>query len=340
MKYIEFLKKLSKNEIGGAYLFYGEEALLIEKTVDFIIKKYIPENFLVLNYTSLSGKNTNLEEIYSALETIPFMNDKRVVLLDEISEFQKLNNLDEDFYNLLDNLQNSTIAIFLDKENGLKKNLKLFKYFKKNGTEVEFEKLDDAGIKRFISNSVKSKNKKIENAEIYYFLNRIGYQNKKLEINLYEIENELNKVINATKGETITREKIEKVIEENTDLNIFDLLENLSRKDTEKTLLCLYELYSKDEPAAVILHMISRRYRHIYEHIVLTEKNLPEKEKLKIMGISEYEYRNIKKYRYDKREIIEALRKIMQVEILLKSTTNDELMLLEYLVTVLIKICK
>lgn len=334
MNYKEFKKKLAGKDIGGAYLFSGEEGLIIERTIEYIVNSFLEPTFRDLNLTYLHGSNINSKDFYGYIETLPFMSKKRIVIIDELSEMLQKIDTSDDFLNTIKNLAKETILIFNDLDQRLNKTTKFYKFLKKINANVEFAKLDNVELLKFIKREVESKGKKIKDSDISYFIMNTGYQNKKLETNLYELISELKKLISYSSGEEISKGDIDKIIKKTADSNIFNLLEALAKKDSIKALEYFHGLYEKNESIAGILHMIQRRYRHLYEYRSLYSINKSDSYIRQVLSISDFEYKTIGKMsaNFNTCQLKNCLNKILEIDKRLKSTTTDELILMEYMI--------
>lgn len=335
MQYGKFIEYTKSDDFGGAFLLYGDEKRLIEKTVSYLSDRFV-KNFRELNYNYLHGDSLSLDDFYSSIETLPFMNDKRLVVLDELNEFMKRFSFSETFYDSIKNLKNDTILIFIGDD--IKKTSGLYKFFKKNKREVEFNKLNNRELVNYINRELKNNSKSMREIDINYFIMLSGYFNKRLDVDLYHLESELNKLINASDEKAISREDIDNLIEKQNDSNIFNLLDSLMKKNSDSAVGYLFDLYEKDETMMGVLYMIQRRFRLLYKYNVLASDGESDDYIKKILNISDYEYRVIKNCskNYSTNSIRDILDEVIEIEGSLKSVNCDELLLLQYTV---VKIC-
>ena len=89
------------------------------------------KNFKDFNIMNLQGKNLDLGYLVSACETLPVMNDKKLIIVSDVAEFVKNIDFKKDLEDHFDNFSNDTLLIFLDDEMGVNKNTSFYKYFKK-----------------------------------------------------------------------------------------------------------------------------------------------------------------------------------------------------------------
>ncbi|MFB0972455.1 MAG: DNA polymerase III subunit delta [Tissierellia bacterium] len=340
MKYGEFRKQIENKNINGAYLFTGEEGLVMERTIEYIVNTFVNPTFKDFNYTYLNSIDLELDNFYSSIETLPFMSDKRVVIINELNNLQTKQNLSDVFFETLKNISDDTIVIFHDSDQNLKKNTKLYKFFKGINKVIEFDKLNNHELSKFLKKEILKRDKAINEGDLSYFIMLSGYHNKKVDVNLYDVETEVEKLISYSSSERITREEINKTTEKANDSDIFNLLEGLANKNSADSLRYLHDLYDKNESLNGILYMIQRRYRQMYKYSSLYQDMKSEVDIKKIIGIpSDYEFKIVSKISRgtDLCDLRDNLEKILDIDKKLKSTSQDQLLLMEYLI---VDMCK
>ena len=79
--YDVFEKEVKKGNIKNSYIFCGLDEGLIKDSVKLLSKPFINDGLGDLNYIKLDGLNVTIDEIVNACETMPFMSEKKVVLV-------------------------------------------------------------------------------------------------------------------------------------------------------------------------------------------------------------------------------------------------------------------
>lgn len=339
MNYKDFKKVLSSKDLGGAYLFFGDEALAMERTIDYIKKTFIAGPFQDLNFTYIHGSTLDSKNFYAYIETIPFMSDKRMVVLDELGPMLGKLDLDQGFFQTLENLSKDTIVIFFDSDQDLKKTTKFYKFFKKLNRQVEFSKFDSFELRNFIKRELKEKGKVIKDGDLSYFIMLTGYENKKLDVNLYDLLTEIDKLVSYSQDNIISRAEIDKIVEKSKDSNIFNLLDALAEKNSKLALDYLHDLYDKNEDMIGILYMIQRRYSHLYQYSSLMKMKKADSFVRDLLGISDFEYKVVARSvrNFSPCDLKDYMKMILETDKRVKSTSNSPLLLMEYL---LVSLCK
>lgn len=73
--------EVKKGQVDNSYIFCGLDEELIKEGIEKIVNKVLDKNFLDLNYIRLDGMITTIDEIINACETMPFLGEKKVVVI-------------------------------------------------------------------------------------------------------------------------------------------------------------------------------------------------------------------------------------------------------------------
>lgn len=331
MFFNEFIDRLGKDNIDNKYLFYGKEEYLMDKAVEKIKEKYITNSIGAMNFDKINGKEIELKDLVNICETLPFMSEKRIVVIDNIGSFiSNLGNKQDKLYDYLDTLADFLILIFLDRDEEIKKNMKIYKYFNKTKNVVDFSKLEGRYLDKFIEDLVKKNNKKISQGNIAYFTQKSSYNSRNIDISLFELENELLKVINFSKGE-ITRDDIDEVLVDNQDINIFDLLTQIVNLNTDKALDLLDEMYMKNEPIQRIHYMITRQTRMMLSYKVYEKKGYSPSMIQSKMKVGNFEFRKFKNesMRFTIQKLSYIMKELLEMDKKLKTSLIDDKLAME-----------
>lgn len=320
----------------GAYLFYGKEKYLIENAVGYLINKYV-KGTEAFNYTKFKGSEVKPEDIISACETYPVMNDKKLVLVRDVVDFLGENDLKDSFYDFLDNLSDFVILIFWD-TGSLKKTTKFYKFFKKKDRDMDFAKLSPADLNNFIKGYFIRKGKEIGPSELALFISESGYNSKNEDVSLLNLKTEMDKIAAHAKDKRILREDISSSITENIDTNIFKFLDAMMGRRSEEALKELHNLYKLGEPSLRIFTMIIRQVKNFLSYKILSNKNISQADIMNKMEVKKYEFGKIKSFEknFTKEFLIDFYEELIRSDELFKTSSIDEKLIME---TLIIKYC-
>ena len=332
-------KKIYKDEThSGAYLFFGKEKYLMENAVGYLLNKYV-KGSEAFNYTKFKGSEVKPEDIISACETYPVMNDKKVVLVRDVTDFIGEYDLKKSFYEFLDKLSDFVILIFWD-TGDLKKTTKFYKYFKNNKRDIDFAKLGPVDANRFVKSYFLRKGKKINDREAALFIKESGYSSKNEDLVLLDLISEMDKIAAAAKDKVITESDIRSLITENIDTNIFAFLDAMFERNSERALVEFHNIVKLGEQYPIIFYMIIRQVKNLLSYKILSQKNLSQAEMMNKMGVSKFEFeRKLRVYEknFTIKFLTEFYDELIKADEYFKTSSVDEIIIFE---TLIIKYCQ
>lgn len=332
-------KDIEKENLSKAYLFYGEEKLLIENTLKGVIQNNISIDFADFNYYTFEGKDLEYEKLINAAETLPLMSNKKLIVVKDVSGFNENNDLNDEFYDFLKNLGEYIILIFIEGNDKLNKNTKLYKFFTKEKRNIEFSKLKELDTVSFIEKYLKKHKKVMTRSNIMYFIKKTNYHSRNLNITLLDIKNELDKLIASTTEKEINKEEIDFQGNDLIDENIFGFLNYLSERKLEGALNSFSDLYSLNEPVQKIMVMFIRQVRLLLSLKLLRGEGYSDMDIQRQVGIKPYEYSKLSRHinRFSLEFLKSFYNQLLESDRLMKSTSIDERTLME---TLVVKFCK
>lgn len=240
-------KHIEKKEFSPIYLLYGEEDYLKKLYKDKLKTAIIGED-LTMNYNYYEGKNIDTSEVISQAQTLPFFNDKRLIIIENSELFKKQNDL-ADF---IGSMPDTTYIIFV--ENQIDKRGRLYKQVNKVGTVSEMKGLNDKNLKIWIASILKQDNKRITQDTASYLLGKTGP----------DMENILNEVEKLTcyafDRDIISKEDVDAVCTEQVEGKIFQMIDAIAIKDNDLALNLYYDLLSLREKPLSILFLLARHF--------------------------------------------------------------------------------
>lgn len=308
MKYEE-LKKSLINQIESGYILYGSDFFLLNNSVKIIVdacKLEFPE----FNFIKFDEENLNLDDVVRALETLPIMSEKKVVLLDLSNNLPKLkfDSLKEYFNN-----PNSTCVFILNLgSNADFKNLPL------NITSVDCNPISNDIAVRFVANEIRKYGKCADQDVINLIIeNCRGDLNNSIK--------EINKLCNFIgNNQKITAEDVDLLCTDFKEYQIFELTEQLANKNASKVFEILYLFKRNKEQGRGLFGLIYNHFRRLF-FVSVTNENV--KELSKLLEIKEFAVQKcIKQAKYfTKKQLKSIVDKCSELDFQIKqSLTNFE----------------
>ncbi|MCM1087707.1 MAG: DNA polymerase III subunit delta [Muribaculaceae bacterium] len=258
-------EELKSGQLRQVYLLYGEEAYLIRQYRDKL-KKALAGDGDSMNCHHFEGKAVNVGEIIDLAETMPFLSDKRLIVIENSGLFKRGGEQLAEYFK-----EPAETAYFILVESEVDKRSKLYKALSAKGRAVEFKTQEEAVLKRWILGTLKRENKKITERDLGLFLEKTG-------TDMDNISKELEKVIcYCLERDVVTRKDIEEVCTRQINNRIFDMMSAIAEKRQTEAMKLYYDLLTLKEPPMRILFLLARQFNLLLQVKELHKKGYPAK---------------------------------------------------------------
>lgn len=227
----------------------GDNSFGLKNELDRLTEDFV-KNHGELALERLDGQEADFKRVNEALTSLPFLSDKKLIILREASTNKEFaEKFEQIFNNLPDNTDLILVEPKLDKRTAYYKSLKAKTDFR------EFKQLDTGGLAQWLVKAAKEQGGSLSTGDARYLVERLGTDQRMLS-------NELEKLL--IYDSNISRSNIDLLTVASPQSTIFQLLEAAFAGRAEKTL----ELYAeqralKVEPQQIIamlawqLHVLS-----------------------------------------------------------------------------------
>ena len=265
-------KKIQKEIQNGIYLFYGEELYFLET----IIKK-MKKNFgeLIPGINLVTIDETNIQNIIPEIETPAFGYNKKLIIVKNTGLFKKEGKrknaiLTEEKEKLIKyipehikEIEESIVLIFIEESAD---KFKLYKLIDEYGVICQFEKQKLPQLVARLKAICNAYKVKVDDITLKYLVENCG-------TSLQDLINEIRKLIEYVGAEgIITKNEIDLLAIKQIESVIFDLTDNLGKKDIDKALEVLNNLLYNKEPIQKILITLYNHFKKLYL-VKLSEKH-------------------------------------------------------------------
>ena len=258
-------KELKNNELKSIYSLYGEELFLLDNIVKKIKNKF-GDLIKGINYISID--ENSYKSLISEIETPAFGYEKKLIIIKNagiLSSEGKRKNVEISNYRdilikyLKENIKSfekNVILIFI--ENSADTRLKIYKTLDELGIVCKFEFQKLPQIKARIKAICNGYKVIIDENTLTYFIESCG-------TSMQELINEIRKLIEYV-GENgkIEKKDIDNLSTKKFESVIFDLTDNLGKKDIKTSLTVLRNLVYAKEPVQKILITLYNHFKKIY----------------------------------------------------------------------------
>ncbi len=309
-------KKLKQNLPKSIYLLYGEESFLLESCLKKI-KRNFGELINGINYIQIY--ENNIDELIQNIETPAFGYENKLIIVknskiferggkNKSKEKEKTVDLINDYIkNNEDNIKENCLLIFV--EDSVEKN-KLYNTIEKIGIVCNFERLKPNQACARLNNICNAYKVKVSNADLNYLIESCG-------TNMQVLINEIRKLIEyAGENGTIKKIDIDNLCIKQMEAVIFDLTDNLGKKQIRKSLEILDNLIYSKEPIQKILVTLYNHFKKLYIIKIAIEQNEDIAESLKLKPNQMFltsKYKTQSEY-FTKEELRKIIQKLIDLD--------------------------
>jgi DNA polymerase III, delta subunit len=243
------------------YLIFGDEKYLTLQYENKLKSAIVSKDAELINTSSFDGIS-NIEQVSSAIETLPFFSDYRLVTIKDSGLFKiGKKDMTDKMVEIIKNMPETTVVIFSNED--IDKRNSLYKTIKKYGYICEINKLKDTELVKWVE---KYSEGKVKGSLAAYFVQNIG-------TSLETINSELDKLISYCTTESITKENIDNICTKSLESNMFDMIDAIGNKQADKALEIYNNMLVMKQSPVAVLTMIARQFKLILECKYLLRKN-------------------------------------------------------------------
>lgn len=247
------------------YLIFGRERLLLEEAVTRLKRRVAEQGDLDFNYDVFRGDADSPETVAAAAQTLPFMSEKRLVVVRDVH----LMNADAQrtIAEYVSNPSPETCLVLVAEK--IAKNSALYKAVERaKGTVHEYEAPRKSEYPAWIRKHLAERGMNVTAAAAGRIFEVIGED-------LGRLTNEIEKICLYHLGkDSLDTDDVDEVLSATTQASIFELTDSLGHRDSRKALRTLENLVGRNEPISAIYHMIVKHMRMLLGTKALVERGV------------------------------------------------------------------
>ncbi len=269
VKFNEFMGTLRRNPLKHVYLLSGEESYYIDLAKERILSMLFPDGNRSDSLIPVQG-DVDIDELEGMLGTVPLFAEKNVVLVEHTNLFRetksgdkggKGNKKQDRFISLLQDMPESSYIIFVTKEKADKRR-KLYKAVEKAGAVLEAEAVRAWNINDWLQGKLQSMNREMDRDATAYFNGIVGMMQ---QISLGYLDREMDKLMLYSENRRITKQDLAEVFSGLPEVSLFALMDAVSEKNGRKSMELLNRLLSGGTYAPLILSLLVRHIRQLWQ---------------------------------------------------------------------------
>ena len=331
MSSLQQLKQdLREKNPANLYLFYGEEAFLLQHYLTQLKKLLVEELTESFNYHKLNTESFDIQVFADSVENLPMMAENTMVVVDEVDIF-KLPEADrEKIVQVLEDIPEYCTVVFAYANPAWKPDTrmkKLWSAFKNNGQVVEFCKQSQRDLTAWITRHFAANQKTITPDLCVYLL-------EITDGTMTSLAGEISKISAFSGAQQITKSDIDAVTEPVLDAVVFKMTDQLGEGEYGAALNTVQKLLKMQQEPIAILGAIGGHFRRMGTARVLLDAGRNYSELMSLYGISDYAAKKAMgaAKRFSTGFYSTASRLILETDRQMKTSFDDPKRLLEVLI--------
>ena len=289
MKFGEFMAAIRKGELPHVFLLSGEEPYYIDKAKGALLGRLFPDGVGMEDALQKVNGDMALADLLASIEAAPFFADKNVIALSGTNLFRE-NKAPADTKELealchqLGNMPPYSYLIFVAPYKADKRR-KLYKALSKNGLVLEAEPLRAWNIQDWLQDKLRAIHKEMDRDAYAYFAGAVSMMQ---QISLEFLDREFDKLALFAEERRITKAELVKVFAGLPEVSVFSLMDAISERNSRKALMLLKRQLADGTYFTVILSLLTRHVRQLWQAKTLQAKGIRGKALAKPMELNPF----------------------------------------------------
>ena len=231
---------------------YGQDTYRSRQKLNEIIERYKKIHKSGLSLIFFDFKEDSFEDFRDAFKSFSMFKEKKLMVLKNLFFNSKIEN---DFLKNLREISRPKEIILIYEEE-IDENTPLAKELKKEAKFQKFNLLEGIFLKNWVKREFQKYSARIEPEALNLLLDFVGND-------LWQMENEIKKLVNYSPGKEIKRKDIELLVKPKIETDIFKTIDAIAAKNKRKALFLMKEHLEKGDSPAYLLAMINFQFRNL-----------------------------------------------------------------------------
>lgn len=265
-------QSLKLHTLGSLYVLHGEEAYLRDHYLGKIKEQVLAPGLEEFNLHTIQGKDANPRVISEAVDCLPMMSERTMVLVTDYDLFKAPEDQREALITLFSDLPEYVCLVFVYDLIEYKSDArtKLAQALKNHGLVIPFPHQSQGDLVDWIHRRFHALDREIDSELAKYLIFLCGDL-------MNTLAGEISKIAAYAKHTRITREDIDAVAVPLLDAIVFQMTDAVLRRDFDRAVRVLSELYSQQEAPHKIHAALAKNLRQLYTARLALEAHMGSK---------------------------------------------------------------
>ncbi len=315
------------------YILVGQNDFSLRQSLEEIKQSISDQALLAANTTTLDGQQVSVDQLRSVCETVPFLSEKRLVIINGLLErfepktksrrqkkIAPVTSQQNEYKSLaayISKIPDSTILVLLDGR--IRSDNPLLRELSAKAKVKSFPLLRDTRLRQWIQKRVTEEGGSISPQAVDLMAKLVGSD-------LWIMSNEIDKLILFTSGHRIEEEDIKAVVSHTQETNVFAMVDAILEFKAGTAEESLQQLLQRGAAPAYLLVMLSRQVQMIFRAKELGKQGKPKVEIQNRLGLtSEFALNKTLEQadRYPLERLKDVYHKLLEADLSIKTGKYD-----------------
>ncbi len=273
----EFFARRDRLAFAPVFMVFGSESLLKAKVVSVIRKKFLTEGAEDFDTALFYGDETKAESVLEQLESLPFLSERRVIVLKDADSMRS-----EEAKKLVPYIESpSNSSVFIVVAEKPDKRLMFFKRLSESAVQIECKPpRNPEDIRRWLITEMKRRNLYMDQEAMDIFCMNVP-------MDYAGAFNELEKIILLSgEAKQLTKQTIIDSLTKLSRFSEYDLVDAVGAKNKQAAMTILKELLDNDASMIYIVSLLSNLFVTLWKirslrnsgisEVEISNKHIPE----------------------------------------------------------------
>jgi DNA polymerase III subunit delta len=306
------------------YVFHGDDKHAIDRQLAELQERMGDRAMLDLNTSRFQGAGLSLSELQHACDSVPFLGDKRLVVVTDLVAARPA--FMDELLAYLPDLPATTRLVFLEHKS-LPKNHPLVSLADQSGYVRQFKRLEGASLEKWIRDEVAARGGQIAHRAAHLLALNVGND-------LYMLEMEIEKLVLYKGGEMIEADDVSLLCPYVAEASIFDLVDAMGTRNGQTAAQLLQKKLEEGVDPAFLFAMMVRQYRLLIMAAELAEAGHRAQEIAQALKIHPFVAGKVygQSRTYSLEQLTQIYRRLLEIDVEVKTSQTDMVTALTLLV--------
>ncbi len=332
-----FHKDLKTGIFPEVIFMYGEEEYLIQWACNSLADKFVDKSMRDIDFVK-AAENEEVDVLLGFCDTFSIFSERRVIWAKDYAPLLKKNSKGfgekelEKIISYIENPNPQSILVF--SASSPDESSPLVKYLKKECKSYAFDRLDRPQLNGFAEKRFKAAGVNIDRSVLKYLIDETGYFNRETEYTIFNLENDIKKIIAFNDSGNITEDDIDQTLKGDLDKFAFDFLDAVTSNKKDVAFRMLSNILGNGGEVFSVLGLLVNQFELILETKEMSETTRDTQRMAEVLKMNPFRVKKALSYadKFEKKKLQSILSQLYEIDRNIKTGMIEPNLALELLI--------